>query len=98
MSEVIITETKTETITHEVKTVKALKCDVCGQEFTGDYWRLFTFHNDWGNDSVDSNEFYDLCSEECVRNALEEYLEKCKHSNTQEFELSQKYFKEHRET
>ena len=97
MSKVIITETKTETITHEVKTVKALKCDICGKEFTGKYWALFIYHHDWGNDSIESYEYYDFCSENCVRNALEEYLEECKHRDTLNFELSQKFFEEHRE-
>lgn len=97
MSEVIITETKTETITHEVKTVKALKCDVCGKEFTEKYWKLNTYHYDWGNDSIDSNEFYDLCSENCVRAKIEGYFKECKHSLTQHFELSQDFFKEHKE-
>ena len=105
MSEVIITETKTETVTHEVKTVKALKCDVCGKEITAKddirirgikYWELTTQHNDWGNDSVDSIEYFDLCSENCVRAKLEKYFADCKRSFTQRFELNQETFIQYR--
>lgn len=92
MSEVYEIETKTETITHEVKTVKCKKCDVCGKEFTGNYWELCTHHDDWGNDSCESYEYFDLCSEDCVKQKLERYFKECKYSNTQEFELVQRYF------
>ena len=92
MSKVITKEMKTETITHKVNIVKAIKCDVCGKEFTGKYWRLITHHNDWGNDSIDSLEYYDLCSRECIDKRLDIYIKECTKSNTQHFELEQKRF------
>lgn len=93
MSEVI--EKVTETVTREVNKVTHLKCDVCGKIFTGPYWIANVHHNDWGNDSVDSYEYYDLCSSVCVRNIFEKYMVDCRDSNTQYLKLEQDYFKEH---
>ena len=93
MSKVYEIETKTETITHEVKTTKCLKCDVCDKEFVGKYWNLCTHHNDWGNDSCESFEYFDLCSEDCVRKKLDEYFDNCETSYTQKFELEQDFFR-----
>ncbi len=94
--EVVKTEEITETVTHTVSTIKALKCDVCGKEFKGKYWNLTTQHSDWGNDSCDSISCFDLCSKECVQKKLDEYFEDCEDSCTQEFHLEQGYFKEHK--
>lgn len=52
------------------------------------YFRLVTGHHDWGNDSPDSVEVKDLCCETCVTNALADYFEDSKDSNTAYFELS----------
>lgn len=84
------------------KTVKITKsitekvtCDVCGKTIAdekhryAEYWTLTTGHNDWGNDSCESYEDFDLCSKGCVQKKLNEYFDNCKDSNTQEFELSQ---------
>lgn len=56
MAQVVETEEITETVTHTVKTIKSLKCDVCGKEFKGKYWNLTTQHSDWGFESVESVE------------------------------------------
>jgi hypothetical protein len=52
----------------------------------GDYWTLTTGHHDWGYDSVDSIEIFDLCSRDCIQKKLDEYLKDC--SGTDYFELS----------
>lgn len=75
------------------ETVAAVKCDICGKEITGKFWHLTTHHNDWGNDSIDSYEYYDLCSRECIDKALDNYIINCKASNTQCFELEQDFFR-----
>lgn len=93
MSEVI--EKVTETVTREVNKVTHLKCDICGKIFTGPYWIAHVHHNDWGNDSVDSYEYYDLCSENCVGVMFQKYMADCRNSNTQYLGLEQDYFKEH---
>lgn len=39
------------------------------------FWRITTGHNDWGNDSPDSVETYDVCSTDCIRKKMEEYID-----------------------
>lgn len=80
------------------KTIKAemvenIKCDVCGKEINGKFWVLTTSHGDWGNDSVDSIERFDICSTKCIHKALNDYIERCKYSNTQDFELEQDFWR-----
>ena len=82
-----------------VKTTKRITekvtCDVCGKTIAdennryAEYWTLTTGHQDWGNDSCESYEDFDLCSKDCVQEKLNEYFDNCEDSNTQEFELSQ---------
>jgi hypothetical protein len=79
------------------KTIKAeivenIKCDICGKEIDGKFWILTTSHEDWGNDSVDSVEYFDICSTECINKALNDYIERCEYSYTQRFELEQDLF------
>lgn len=85
-----VTTTKTKTVKYKI--TKAIKCDVCHKEILGKYWQLTTHHNGWGNDSIDSYEYFDLCSRECINKKLDEYIKACKNSYTQEFELEQSYF------
>lgn len=66
-----------------------IKCDICKKEITGKFWNLTTHHHDWGNDSIDSYEHFDLCSRECINKALDDYINNCKTSDTQCFELEQ---------
>jgi hypothetical protein len=79
-----------KTVSTEI--IAGVKCDICGKEITGKYWRLTTHHHDWGNDSVDSYEHSDLCSRECINKALDDYIKHCEVSYTQCFELEQDIF------
>ena len=66
--------------------VVEIKCDVCGsiieteEEYNSDkrkggyFYRVNTRHRDWGNDSIDSSEWYDLCSDECMKSFFDKYL------------------------
>jgi hypothetical protein len=72
-----IQETKVIT---EVKTViVGYKCDNCGKIHNGDFpdeWHHFSsHHNEWGNDSIDSYEYYDVCSPECYVDKLTDVVE-----------------------
>ena len=53
-----------------------LICDCCGKEIDdmSHYWHVCTGHHDWGNDSVDSIEQYDLCSDECLKEKIDLFL------------------------
>lgn len=50
--------------------VIACKCDCCGKVVAGDSyptdWHSFSsHHSDWGNDNVDSYEYWLVCSPDC---------------------------------
>ena len=66
-------ETKTHIVTEQVLIKSTRYCDVCGNKIDDDmnYWDLQTGHNDWGNDSVDSIENFDICSERCLKEKFE---------------------------
>lgn len=59
-------------------------CDICGKEFNyepgfwgkkvAEYYHIVTGHLDWGNDSCDSIEHKDACSEECLSRFTQEWL------------------------
>lgn len=74
---------------------KKVTCDICGKTIAdeknryAEYWTLVTGHSDWGNDSCESYDDFDLCSKDCVKEKLNGYFDDCEHSNTQEFELRQ---------
>ena len=94
----------TRKVTKEVDENYGLKitCDICGKVICdfddtppnnrfGDaveYFTLTTGHYDWGNDSCDSVECKDICSEDCVKTALIRYFKEARGSNTAYFNLS----------
>lgn len=59
-------------------------CDACGKTVDGEPesgWHHFgSYHSDWGNDSIESHEEWDVCSFECylriVRRCVEDYGER----------------------
>jgi hypothetical protein len=52
-------------------------CDICGEVVKIGYgYDVTTGHHDWGNDSVDSVETFDICSDGCLQKKFEEYLAK----------------------
>jgi hypothetical protein len=81
------TVTKEKTVTMQVPAYTQLTCDVCGKLIyiikdknyiyhKGYYWEVAVGHHDWGNDSVDSYEYPDICSNECVKKFVDEYISK----------------------
>lgn len=94
----------TRKVTKEVDEAYGLKiiCNICGKVICdfddtpptnhfGDaveYFTLTTGHYDWGNDSIDSVEHKDICSEDCVKTALIRYFKETQGSNTAYFNLS----------
>ena len=83
-----------EIVTIEREIIKGVVCDVCKRKIVGQYWRLSTHHYDWGNDSCESYEDFDLCNPECISVMLNKYYERCKRSDTQVFELEQDFVRE----
>ena len=69
-------EIKTHTVTERVCVKETMYCDICNSIIDDDnnYWELTTGHHDWGNDSCDSIEHFDICSEACLRKKFDEYI------------------------
>lgn len=83
-------ETKTYTKTEEVMVSEKRYCDVCIKEITGPHWFVTTGHHDWGNDSVDSIEYKDACSIDCLNDIFGKYCEisgRKHHANTNYIEV-----------
>lgn len=56
------------------------RCDNCGKETKADRlpdeWHNFSsHHNEWGNDSCDSYEYYHVCSPKCYIEKLTDVVE-----------------------
>lgn len=56
-----------ETKNVEQKVLIGCRCDQCGKESSNlDNWVVSSHrHSDWGNDSIESYETFDLCSPQC---------------------------------
>lgn len=83
-------ETKTHIITEKVLVKETTYCDVCKREITANsFWKLTTHHNDWGNDSIESYEYFDICSADCLREKFNEYVKDSdsKYPNTMCFDV-----------
>lgn len=53
---------------------RKVMCDVCNKEIEGEnYYEVTTGHEDWGNDSIESVENFDICSNECLDVKIEEF-------------------------
>lgn len=85
-----ISEEKKIEITKKIET--KCFCDICGNEIIGPYFRVVTGHDDWGNDSIDSIEYFDICSDKCIQEKINIFLSECCRSNTQHIEIRQEYF------
>ena len=85
--------------TKEVEVVKArirkleyVRCDECGKiilpgkykDIKSSYVRIHTWHNDWGNDSIESHEYGDYCKN-CAKVFIAKYIEEA--NGTEELEL-----------
>lgn len=69
-------EVKTHTITEKVCVSAIMHCDVCDSviDENESHWEVTTGHHDWGNDSCESIEYFDICSEACLRKKFDEYV------------------------
>ena len=86
-------EVRTRTITEKVCVSTTMHCDVCGGVIDPNhepYWELTTGHHDWGNDSCESIQCFDICSEACLRKKFDEYIKEssANDDNTMYFEVN----------
>ena len=76
--------------------VEYIRCDKCHKkiipckykEDQNQYVHIHTYHNDWGNDSIDSHEYHDYCAQ-CAKEVVAEYIGKM--DGTEELELTNGY-------
>lgn len=80
---------QTQNVTVKKEVTIGIKCDVCGKDIHGRYWTFMTGHRDWGYDSCESIEHFDLYSQECIQSKFDEYFKNCENSYTQYMELDQ---------
>lgn len=85
-------------------------CDVCGSELKPideskcpplykdkdiyDYYRITTYHHDWGNDSIDSYKYTDCCCLDCAMKFIHKYWDGCTRKSpwpTKEMEMKHEY-------
>lgn len=90
---------ETKQVVAETVVAEIIKCDICGkiicdsryEKMFGkiqDHYLLTTGHHDWGNDSCESIETFDICSKECLRKKFEAYVEESSGGqNTMHFEV-----------
>ena len=85
-------------MSRDIKYVKEMKevmvckegkliCDACKKEIditkqNEIYYHVCSGHNEWGNDSVDSVESFDACSDGCLITLVKEWLKKWGGYNT----------------
>lgn len=91
-----IFETKEHTVIDRVLVDTIVTCDVCGEQIQKNkgYWTSHTWHHDWGNDSCESDEYFDLCSPQCLLKHAEEYSAYSNSRyNTEEIHIEHKYLR-----
>jgi hypothetical protein len=89
-------ETTREVVKQTVRKVEYIRCDRCEKkimpskyrEEKNNYVHVHTWHNDWGNDSIDSHERNSYCKD-CAKQVVAEYISTS--SGTEELELKNEY-------
>lgn len=89
-------ETTREVVKQTVRKVEYIRCDKCNkkilpskrQEKKNNYIHIHTWHNDWGNDSIDSHKRNDYCKD-CAKQVVAEYISTS--NGTEELELQNEY-------
>ena len=90
-------EKQVEVKTKSVRNVEYMRCDKCNKKITpynssrsmeSSYVRVHTWHNDWGNDSVESHEYKDLCHK-CASEFVAEYVSNM--NGSEELKLENKF-------
>jgi hypothetical protein len=58
------------------ETLTKIECDICGKDINTEqeHYEVTTGHHDWGNDSCESIENIDVCSDECLQKEFNSYL------------------------
>lgn len=105
MSEIYNNEVK-RVVTEKVRECIGIECDNCGKVIYGDtlgysyydriYYEVTTSHNDWGNDSCESIQHFDICPD-CITDFVDRYFKKAKKDDisTARIEIEKTYADRH---
>ena len=87
----------------EEKDFEICKCDICNSAIydtskdnksssnQDTYYHTKTYHHEWGNDSIDSIEIKDICSDKCLLDYINNFYLNCKKSKiSQELEIERR--------
>lgn len=84
----ITTKVEKKAVYQDVIVSEERRCDRCGRHLwhhtkdghkkpglgSAEYYNIVTVHHDWGRDSIESVETYDVCIR-CAKKMFEEYIE-----------------------
>ena len=70
-----------------------VRCDNCNKKIIDKekYFKVKTGHYDWGNDSVESIEYKDIC-DDCINKCVGDYFKETKDSHTAYIEVRPEVF------
>lgn len=81
-------------VVKEEKVLKEIICDECERSMSETehdfYYEVTTSHGLWGNDSIESFEYLDFCSWQCLTNNQGKYFADARYSCRYEIELVEK--------
>lgn len=85
----------------ETKTEEICRCDICkkiiykkdlinnkANQLYIPYWHISTSHSDWGRDSIDSIEYFDVCSDDCLATKMYEYISESSSNRPNSMEMN----------
>lgn len=84
----ILSKESKQVVYKTVRVLEGIKCDICGTVIPAKEWgrssenRYFEVcigHHDWGNDSIDSVKYMDICPE-CISKYMTEHVNNVKGS------------------
>ena len=79
---------KTTPVVKEEHVLVGVICDTCKKEVEGDvYFDVTTSHGLWGNDSIDSYEYLDFCSLDCMKKHMDEHFGETRDTMKYEIEI-----------
>ena len=71
----------------------SVTCDVCSEEIKDGktFYSVIRGHKDWGNDSHEATEFKDICSDDCLKEEINDYISQ--DSDTKYIEIKKGYLR-----
>lgn len=85
-----LSETIEEVVVRKRSKIESIECDVCKRLIkpTNRYFDVVTGHHDWGEESGESREYFDICPN-CIAVFVLKYTQEC--SETGYLEMESEY-------